>query len=77
MSEENVQQGKELFSLKAGYKQYILTKTVKNINRPPWTINSEVIHAIQEKETARRKMKSFPRGAKNQFSTEEEIQGTS
>ena len=35
--------------LEAVYK-HIPTKTIKNINSPPW-INGEVIHAIQEKET--------------------------
>ena len=63
-SVENVKQGwikwKELF-LEAVYK-YIPTKTIKNINSPPW-INGEVIHAIQKKETVRRKMKSFPTDA--------------
>jgi hypothetical protein len=56
---------KELF-LKAAYEN-IPTKTIKNINSPPW-INAEIIHVIQKKETARRKLKSFPTDAlRNKF----------
>ena len=68
-SEVNVQEGwmkwKELF-LKAAYEN-IPTKTITNINSPPW-INAEIIHVIQKKETARRKLKSFPTDAlRNKF----------
>ena len=60
-SEIDVKQGwlkwKEIF-LDAVHKN-IPTKTIKNINSPPW-INSEIIYAIKKKETVRRKLKSSP-----------------
>ena len=40
----------------------IPSKTVKNINSPPW-INGEILHAIRKKETVRRKLKSSPTDA--------------
>ena len=64
--EENVQQKwmkwKEL-SLKAGYTQYILTKTINNINRLSW-IYGEVIHAIQKKRNCTMKDKIISKGRK-------------